>query len=106
MQFVPLPLMKPLNPSSLHIFPSAFGTLILYSSRPTDWIWNKILSRSRGDTTVLETAPATPPAINDAKIGFAKAERTSRMVEVGVVVDGSDGFEGSEGVDGGVSEAS
>lgn len=71
MQFVPLPAMKPLQPSSLHIFMSALWTGILYSFRPTLWTWNKILSLSRGDTTVRDTAPATPPAMKDATMGWA-----------------------------------
>lgn len=72
MQFVPLPAMNPLQPSSLHIFARAFGTDILYSSRPTLWTWNKILRRSRGETTVRETAPATPPAMKEATTGCAR----------------------------------
>lgn len=69
MQLVPFPARNPLNPSSRHIFARAFRTDILYSVLPADCTWNKILSRSNGDTTVLETAPAIPPAINEAKIG-------------------------------------
>jgi hypothetical protein len=84
MQFVPLPAMKPLQPSSLHIFASAFGTDILYSSRPTLCIWNRIFRRSSGDTTVRETAPATPPATKDARTGCAKVCRMrSRAVRSG-----------------------
>lgn len=56
----------------LHIFASALGTDILYSSRPTLWTWNRILRRSRGETTVRETAPATPPATKEASTGCAK----------------------------------
>ena len=69
MQLVPFPLMNPRQPSSCHIFFSAFPTLSLYSSRPALWIWNKILRRSSGETTVRETAPATPPAQNAAVKG-------------------------------------
>ncbi len=76
MQFVPLPLIKPLQPSSFHIFMSPFPTDILYSSRPALCIWKRIFNRSSGDTTVLETAPATPPAQNAAKTG---CEKTSRI---------------------------
>lgn len=65
-QFVPLPAIMPLQPSSLHIFPNALEMLILYSSRPTFCTWSKILRRSSGLTTVRETAPATPPAMKDA----------------------------------------
>ena len=61
--------MSPLQPSSLHIFASAFGTDILYSSRPTLWTWKRILRRSRGETTVRDTAPATPPATKEATTG-------------------------------------
>jgi hypothetical protein len=76
--------MKPLQPSSLHIFASAFGTDILYSSLPTLCIWNKIFRRSSGDTTVLETAPATPPATKDATTGCANVCRMrSRAVRSG-----------------------
>lgn len=65
--------MKPLHPSSFHILASALCTDILYSSRPTDWIWLRIFSLSRGETTVLETAPATPPAQNAAVTGSANS---------------------------------
>lgn len=84
MQFVPLPAMSPLQPSSLHIFASAFGTDILYSLRPTLCTWNRIFRRSSGDTTVRETAPATPPATKDARTGCAKVCRMrSRAVRSG-----------------------
>lgn len=66
MQFAPLPAIMPLKPSSLHILPNALGMLILYSVRPVDCTCSKIFNRSSGDTTVLETAPATPPAMKDA----------------------------------------
>jgi hypothetical protein len=84
MQFVPLPAMNPRQPSSRHILASAFGTLILYSVRPALWTWNRIFRRSRGDTTVRDTAPATPPAMNDATTGWPSAFRV-RMTRVGVV---------------------
>ena len=78
MQLVPFPAMKPLQPSSLHIFASAFGTLILYSFRPTLCTWKRIFNRSRGETTVRETAPATPPAMKEATTGcWKKARRFS-----------------------------
>jgi hypothetical protein len=84
MQLVPFPAMKPLQPSSLHILARAFGTDILYSSLPTLCIWNRILRRSSGDTTVRETAPATPPATKDARTGWAKVWRMrSRAVRSG-----------------------
>jgi hypothetical protein len=84
MQLVPLPAMKPLQPSSRHIFASALGTDILYSLRPTPCTWNRILSLSNGDTTVRETAPATPPAINDARTGCARISlKRSRRGSVG-----------------------
>lgn len=73
MQLVPLPAMRPLQPSSVHIFRSAFHTDILYSLRPALCTWNNILRRSSGDTTVLETAPATPPAMKEATTGSAMA---------------------------------
>lgn len=72
MQFVPLPRMNPRQPSSRPIFTSAFQVDILYSFRPTLWIWRRIFNRSRGDTIVLDTAPATPPAINAATTGSAR----------------------------------
>ena len=75
MQLVPLPAMKPLQPSSLHIFASAFPTDSLYSVWPTLWTWNRILRRSRGETTVRETAPATPPAQKAATTGWEKKSR-------------------------------
>ena len=70
-QLAPLPRIKPFHPSSLHIFMRPCPTGILYSVLPAPWIWNKILRRSSGDTTVLETAPATPPARKAAKTGCA-----------------------------------
>jgi hypothetical protein len=83
-QFVPFPAMKPLQPSSLHIFASALGTDILYSLRPTLCTWKRIFRRSSGDTTVRETAPATPPATKDARTGWAKVWRMrSRAVRSG-----------------------
>ena len=90
MQFVPLPLIKPLKPSSFHIFMSAFPTLILYSVWPALCTWNKIFSRSSGDTTVRETAPATPPAINEATTGCASCRCKSVIVEEAI------GWEGCE----------
>lgn len=66
MQFTPLPAIMPLKPSSLQILPRAFGMLILYSVRPLDCTCSKILRRSSGDTTVRDTAPATPPATKEA----------------------------------------
>lgn len=35
------------------------------------------MRRSSGDTTVRETAPATPPAMNEATIGWPRAWRVS-----------------------------
>ncbi len=72
MQLVPFPAMRPRQPSSLHIFARAFGTDILYSFRPALCTWKRILRRSSGDTTVRETAPAVPPAMNDARTGCAR----------------------------------
>jgi hypothetical protein len=69
MQFVPFPAMNPRIPSSLHILPKAFPIDILYASRPALWTWNKIFNLSSGETTVLETAPAMPPAQKDATTG-------------------------------------
>ncbi len=66
MQLVPLPRMKPRQPSSRHIFARALPTDSLYSWRPALWTWSRILSLSRGDTTVRETAPAVPPAMKAA----------------------------------------
>ena len=69
MQLVPLPRMKPLQPSSFHIFASAGPTDSLYASRPTLCTCRRIFNRSSGDTTVLDTAPATPPPQNAATTG-------------------------------------
>ena len=77
-QFVPFPLIKPRQPSSRHIFIRPFPTDSLYSSRPALCIWKRIFSLSRGDTTVLDTAPATPPAQNAAKTGCASTSRSCR----------------------------
>ena len=80
MQFVPFPLMKPRQPSSFHIFMRPFPTDSLYSLRPALWTWKRILSRSRGDTTVLETAPATPPAQKAATTGCETISRSWRTL--------------------------
>jgi hypothetical protein len=69
MQLVPFPAMKPLKPSSLHIFPKAFHIDIWYASLPALCTWNRIFNLSSGDTTVRETAPARPPAMNEATTG-------------------------------------
>ena len=89
MQLVPLPRMKPRQPSSFHILTRALPTLSLYSSRPTLWIWKSIFSRSSGETTVRETAPATPPAKKDAKTGCARVLRRSETA-------GCKGFGGAD----------
>ena len=70
-QFVPFPRSMPLQPSSFHIFTSPLSTDPLYSFRPAPWTWKRILRRSRGETTVRETAPATPPARKAATTGWA-----------------------------------
>lgn len=69
MQLVPLPAMKPLQPSSFHIFAKALPTPSLYSLWPALCTCRRIFNRSRGDTTVRETAPATPPAQKAATTG-------------------------------------
>jgi hypothetical protein len=66
MQFVPFPAIMPLKPSSRQIFASALEMLILYSVRPEDCTCNRIFNRSKGETTVRDTAPATPPPMNEA----------------------------------------
>ena len=76
MQFAPLPRMKPRQPSSFHIFLSPCPIGSLYSVLPALCIWKRIFSRSKGDTTVLETAPATPPARNAASTGCAMVCRS------------------------------
>lgn len=75
---MPLPLINPLHPSSFHIFISPLPTDNLYSSRPALWTWKRILSLSSGETTVLETAPATPPAQNAATTGCAISSRSCK----------------------------
>lgn len=82
-QFVPLPLMNPLNPSSFHIFIKALGTDNLYSFLPALCIWKRIFNRSRGDTTVLETAPAIPPAMKAATTGCATVCRICKIRGMG-----------------------
>lgn len=79
MQLVPLPLMKPRQPSSFHILSSALPTLSLYASRPALCTWKRIFSRSRGETTVRETAPATPPAQKAATTGCEMPARNWSM---------------------------
>lgn len=83
MQLVPLPAMKPLQPSSLHIFANAFGIDILYASRPALCTWNKIFKRSRGETTVRDTAPAMPPPMKEATTGCDTASRSFSRADVG-----------------------
>lgn len=87
MQLVPLPAMKPRQPSSRHILAKALPIDILYSLRPWLWTWNRIFNRSSGDTTVLETAPATPPAMNEAATGCEKNSRARTMRDGGVGED-------------------
>ena len=81
MQLVPLPAMKPRQPSSRHILPRALETDIWYSVRPALCTWNRILRRSSGETIVRDTAPATPPAMKEAMTGWAKAARTRSAVD-------------------------
>ena len=85
MQFVPLPRIKPLQPSSFPILTRAFHIDNLYSSLPTLCIWRRILRRSRGETIVLETAPATPPPIKAAATGSETFPLISRR-KLGVLV--------------------
>jgi hypothetical protein len=61
--------MKPLHPSSFRILTNAFHIDNLYSVLPTLCICSKIFNRSRGETIVLDTAPATPPAKKAAMTG-------------------------------------
>lgn len=69
MQFVPFPRMKPRQPSSRHIFARALPTGSLYSLWPALCTWYRIFNRSSGETTVLDTAPATPPPQKAATTG-------------------------------------
>lgn len=56
--------------------------------RPTLWTWKRILRRSRGDTTVRETAPATPPATKEARTGCARTSlKRWRAVSSGLARD-------------------
>jgi len=87
-QFIPLPLMKPCHPSSLHILPRALPTDIWYSFRPALWTWYKIFNLSRGETTVLETAPATPPAQKAAVKGVETNARKFNATLEGDTVTG------------------
>jgi hypothetical protein len=94
MQLVPLPRMNPRQPSSRHILASALPTLSLYASRPALCTWKRILRRSSGETTVRETAPATPPAQKAATTGWeTKACSFKTRSEVGgrtgAVVEGA-----------------
>lgn len=82
-QLAPFPRIKPLQPSSLHIFMRPCRTGSLYSVLPALCIWNRILRRSSGDTTVLETAPATPPAKKAAKTGWAIVCRSCNIRDSG-----------------------
>ena len=84
MQLVPLPLINPRQPSSFHIFIRPFPTDILYSVLPALCIWNSIFSRSRGETTVRDTAPAIPPARKAAKTGCDTVCRTCMRRDIGV----------------------
>lgn len=60
--------MKPRHPSSFHILSNA-GPTPWYDMLEGPWTWKIILRRSSGLTTVLLTAPDTPPAMNDAVSG-------------------------------------
>lgn len=88
MQLVPLPRMKPRQPSSFHIFFKAPPTESWYSWRPADWIWKRIFRRSRGDTTVRETAPATPPAQKAATTGCEMNLKTLSTAVLGRTGEG------------------
>ena len=79
MQLVPFPLMNPLQPSSVHIFFNALHIESLYSSLPALCTWYNIFNLSSGDTTVLDTAPATPPARKAAVKGWETCSRTFHM---------------------------
>lgn len=79
MQLVPFPLINPRQPSSVHIFFSALHIESLYSSRPALCIWYRIFSLSSGETTVLDTAPATPPEMKAAVKGAETCSRTFHM---------------------------
>jgi hypothetical protein len=79
MQFVPFPRRRPRQPSSFHIFASPLVTEPLYSSLPAPLCtWKRIFNRSRGETTVRDTAPATPPARNAAATGSDMLYRICR----------------------------
>lgn len=71
MQLVPLPRINPLHPSSRPILTRALHTDNLYSSLPALCTWYNIFRRSRGETIVLDTAPATPPPMKAAVTGSA-----------------------------------
>lgn len=60
--------MRPLQPSSFHILARA-GPTPVYETLPGPCTWKMIFNRSSGLTTVLLTAPATPPAMKDAVSG-------------------------------------
>jgi hypothetical protein len=90
-QFVPFPAMNPFIPSSLHILAKAFPIDIWYASRPALWTWNKIFNRSRGDTTVRETAPAIPPAQNEAITGCEMKDLNWYVLEGGPLSAMADG---------------
>ena len=75
-----------------------------YSDLPPAWIWSRIFNLSRGETTVRDTAPATPPERKEATTG---CDNQSRKVHTGAATagvsmtafrgpgDGSEDFVGS-----------
>ena len=77
-----------------------------YSVCAVVWTCHRILRRSRGLTTVRETAPATPPAMKEATTAWEDHARRARTVGpwrggwsamvgakvVDVVEEGSEGF--------------
>lgn len=103
MQLVPLPRMKPLHPSSLHILASAWPTDSLYASRPTLCTCMRIFNRSRGDTTVRDTAPATPPAQKAATTGCET--RSRKATNLGAALEESQAMAASEGMSAAAAES-
>lgn len=62
-QLIPFPAIIPRHPSSRHILSNDGHTPTYALFGPVGWTWRIIFSRSRGETTVREAAPATPPAM-------------------------------------------
>lgn len=70
----------PRNPSSCHIFFRPEYTPLYSAEAP--WTCKMILSRSSGDTTVLDAAPARAPAVHNRVIEIERGREGMREKRV------------------------